>query len=85
MPWEVEQEDQRLSVTSSCTGNWRLAWLQDALLRAGEMARWLKALADSEFNSQQPHGVSQLSIRTSDALFWHVGIHAAEYSHINFK
>jgi hypothetical protein len=29
-----------------------------------------------EFNSQQPRGGSQPSTVGSDALFWHVGIHA---------
>jgi hypothetical protein len=37
---------------------------------AGEMARWLRALTGSEFNSQQPHGGSQPSLMGSDALFW---------------
>jgi hypothetical protein len=30
---------------------------------------------EHEFNSQEPHGVSQLSIMRSDALFCHVGIY----------
>jgi hypothetical protein len=30
-----------------------------------------------EFNSQQPHDGSQLSVMRSDALFCHVGIHAS--------
>jgi hypothetical protein len=33
-----------------------------------------------EFNSQQPHGGSQLSIRGSDALFWPEDEYAAEHS-----
>jgi hypothetical protein len=34
----------------------------------------------SKFNSQQPHGGSQPSIRKSDALFWPVDVYAAEHS-----
>jgi hypothetical protein len=30
-----------------------------------------------EFNSQQPHGISQPSVMGSDVLFWHAGIHVA--------
>ena len=40
------------------------------------MARWLRALRGPEFNSQQPHGDSQPSIKESDALFWHTGVYA---------
>jgi hypothetical protein len=35
-----------------------------------------------EFNSQHLHGSSQPSMRGSDALFWHAGVHAAEHSDI---
>jgi len=42
--------------------------------RAGEMAQRLRAPDCSsrgyEFNSQQPHGGSQPSVKRSDALFW---------------
>jgi hypothetical protein len=42
------------------------------------MAQQLKALPgssrDPQFNSQQPHGGSQPSIKGSDALLWHTGI-----------
>jgi hypothetical protein len=45
---------------------------QKAVLRAGEMAQWLRALTalpeGPEFNSQRPYGGSQLSVM--DALFW---------------
>jgi hypothetical protein len=34
-----------------------------------------------ESNSQQPHGGSQPSIGGSGALFWHVGVLAAEHSY----
>jgi len=41
---------------------------------AGEMAQRLRAPNCSsrgpEFNSQQPHGGSQPSVKRSDALFW---------------
>jgi hypothetical protein len=46
------------------------------------MAQWLRTLATGgssrgpKFNSQQPHGGLRPSIKGSDALFWHVGIHA---------
>jgi hypothetical protein len=47
---------------------------------AREMAQQLRILAalprGSEFNSQQPHDGSQLSIMGSDPLFWHEGVHA---------
>ena len=46
------------------------------LLRAGEMAQWVRAPDCSseglEFKSQQPHGGSQPSVRRSDSLFWSV-------------
>ena len=46
------------------------------------MAQWLRDCSSRghEFNSQQPHGGLQPSIMRSDALFWHVGVHAAEDS-----
>ena len=38
------------------------------------MAQWLRALTDlprgPEFKSLQPHGVSQLPVMRSNALFW---------------
>ncbi|EDL96988.1 rCG60726 [Rattus norvegicus] len=38
------------------------------------MAQWLRSTDCSsrgpEFNSQQPHGGSQPSVKRSDALFW---------------
>jgi hypothetical protein len=44
--------------------------------RAGEMAQWVRAPDCSseglEFKSQQPHGGSQPSVTSSDALFWSV-------------
>jgi hypothetical protein len=37
---------------------------------AGEMAQWLRALTIlPEFDSQQPHGGSQPSVKGSEALF----------------
>jgi hypothetical protein len=43
---------------------------------AGEMAQWVRAPDSSsegpEFKSQQPHGGSQPSVTSSDALFWSV-------------
>jgi hypothetical protein len=44
------------------------------LYKAGEMARWLRALTALpevlEFKPQQPHDGSQPSVMGSDALFW---------------
>jgi hypothetical protein len=40
------------------------------ILRAGEIAQWLRAL--TEFKSQQPHGGSQPSVMGFDTLFWGV-------------
>jgi hypothetical protein len=36
-------------------------------VEARKMARWLRG---PEFNSQQPCGVSQISLMGSNALFW---------------
>ena len=36
------------------------------------MERWLKG---PEFNSQEPHGGSQLSVMRSGFLFWSAGVH----------
>jgi hypothetical protein len=44
------------------------------MLRAGEMAQWVRAPDCSsegpEFKSQQSHGGSQPSVRKFDTLFW---------------
>lgn len=45
------------------------------IFRAGKIVQRLKALTAfpdilTEFNSQQPHGVSQPSVMESHALFW---------------
>jgi hypothetical protein len=49
---------------------------QEPILRAGEMAQWVRAPDCSsegpEFKSQQPHGGSQPFVTRSDALFWSV-------------
>jgi hypothetical protein len=62
-----------------------LLHLDNLVLGTGEMAQRLRALAacssrGPKFNSQHPHGGSQPSIKGSDALFWHAGVHAAEHS-----
>ena len=48
--------------------------IKNQLSQAGEMAQWLRAPDCSskgpEFNSQQPHRGSQLSLMGSDAVFW---------------
>jgi hypothetical protein len=45
---------------------------------AGEMTLCLRVCSTRGivFNSQQPHGGSQLSIMGSDALFWHAVVYA---------
>jgi len=54
----------------------RKSKLKTAKLGAGEMAQRLRAPDYSsrgpKFNSQQPHGGSQPSVKRSDALFWYV-------------
>ena len=49
-------------------------------VEAGEIGSVIKGTGCSfrgpEFNSQQPHGGSQLLIMWFDALFWHAGKHA---------
>ena len=53
------------------------------------MAQQLRALGSSsrgsKFNSQPPHGDSQLSVMRSDALFWHAAVHADRALHIHKK
>ena len=52
------------------------------LLGAGEMAQWLRAQAalsrSHGFNSQDPHGGSEPSLRGYAALFRYVDVYAAE-------
>ena len=56
--------------------------LRMALLGAGEMAQWLRAQASlcrsHGFNSQDPHGGSEPSLRGYAALFRYVVVYAAE-------
>jgi hypothetical protein len=64
---------------STKTGG-RNEYLRIKNVGAGEMVQWLRAVPalpeSPEFNSQQPHGSSYLSMRRSDALLRHTGVHA---------
>lgn len=42
------------------------------------LERWLSDCSSkgTQFKSQQSHGGSQLPVMSSDALFWHVKVHA---------
>jgi hypothetical protein len=49
-----------------------------------QQLRGLVALPEVLSSNPSNHMVAHEHIRGSDALFWHVGVHAAEHSYIKY-